>query len=109
MKVGPLDGVSEQPRGAVRSGVDANGKAWETTMQNTYGYFGGTKGVDGDAIDVFLGNDLDGWDGTTVFVVDQYNPDGSFDEHKVPTTSLTGRRHTARRLQPFRSLISPSG
>ena len=83
MKVGPFDVVIEQPRGSVRSGVDANGKAWETTMQNTYGYFGGTKGVDGDAIDVFLGNDLDGWDGTTVFVVDQYNPDGSFDEHKV--------------------------
>ena len=83
VKVGPFDVIIEQPRGSVRSGVDANGKAWETTMQNTYGYFGGTKGVDGDAIDVFLGNDLDGWDGTTVFVVDQYNPDGSFDEHKV--------------------------
>lgn len=83
VKVGPFDVVIEQPRGSVRSGVDANGKAWETTMQNTYGYFGGTKGVDGDAIDVFLGNDLDGWDGITVFVVDQYNPDGSFDEHKV--------------------------
>ena len=83
VKIGPFDVVIEQPLGSVRSGVDANGKAWETTMQNTYGYFGGTKGVDGDAIDVFLGNDLDGWDGTTVFVVDQYNPDGSFDEHKV--------------------------
>lgn len=83
VKVGSFDVVIEQPRGSVRSGVDANGKAWETTMQNTYGYFGGTKGVDGDAIDVFLGHDLDGWDGSMVFVVDQYNPDGSFDEHKV--------------------------
>lgn len=83
VKIGPFDVVIEQPLGSVRSGVDANGKAWETTMQNTYGYFSGTKGVDGDAIDVFLGNDLDGWDGITVFVVDQYNPDGSFDEHKV--------------------------
>ena len=83
VKVGPFDVVIEQPRGSVRSGVDANGKAWETTMQNTYGYFGGTKGVDGDAIDVFLAHNLDEWDGTTVFVVDQYNPDGSFDEHKV--------------------------
>ena len=83
VKVGPFDVVIEQPRGSVRSDVDANGKAWETTMQNTYGYFGGTKGVDGDAIDVFLAHNLDEWDGTTVFVVDQYNPDGSFDEHKV--------------------------
>ena len=83
VKVGPFDVVIEQPSGSVRSGVDANGKAWETTMQHTYGYFGGTKGVDGDAIDVFLAHNLDEWDGTTVFVVDQYNPDGSFDEHKV--------------------------
>ena len=83
VKVGPFDVVIEQPRGSVRSGVDANGKAWETTMQHTYGYFGGTKGVDGDAIDVFLAHNLDEWNGTMVFVVDQYNPDGSFDEHKV--------------------------
>ena len=32
---------------------------------------------------MFLSNDIDGWDGRKVFVVDQYNPDGSFDEHKV--------------------------
>ena len=43
----------------------------------------GAVGVDGDHIDVFLSNDIDGWNGRKVFVVDQYNPDGSFDEHKV--------------------------
>ena len=52
-------------------------------MHNTYGYFRGTEGVDGDHIDVFLSNDMDGWNGAQVFVVDQYNPDGTFDEHKV--------------------------
>ncbi len=52
-------------------------------MQNTYGYIRGTEGVDGDHIDVFLSNDIDGWNGRRVFVVDQYNEDGSFDEHKV--------------------------
>ena len=52
-------------------------------MHNTYGYFRGTEGVDGDHIDVFLSNDIDGWNGRKVFVVDQYNPDGTFDEHKV--------------------------
>ena len=39
--------------------------------------------MDGDHIDVFLSNDIDGWNGRKVFVVDQYNPDGTFDEHKV--------------------------
>ena len=52
-------------------------------MHNTYGYFRGTEGVDGDHIDVFLSNDIDGWNGRKVFVVDQYNPNGTFDEHKV--------------------------
>ena len=52
-------------------------------MQNTYGYIRGTEGVDGDHIDVFLSDDIDGWNGRRVFVVDQYNEDGSFDEHKV--------------------------
>ena len=81
--VGSFDITIEQPQGSVRKGTDANGKHWESKMNNTYGYFRGTEGVDGDHIDVFLSNDIDGWNRQTVFVVDQYNPDGSFDEHKV--------------------------
>ena len=81
--VGSFDITIEQPQGSVRKGTDANGKQWESKMNNTYGYFRGTEGVDGDHIDVFLSNDIDGWNGRKVFVVDQYNPDGSFDEHKV--------------------------
>ena len=83
VRVGTFDISIEQPKGSVRSGVDANGKKWETTMQNTYGYIRGTEGVDGDHIDVFLSDDIDGWNGRKAFVVDQYNEDGSFDEHKV--------------------------
>lgn len=83
VQVGVFDITIEQPKGSVRSGVDANGNKWETTMQNTYGYIRGTEGVDGDHIDVFLSNDIDGWNGRRMFVVDQYNEDGSFDEHKV--------------------------
>lgn len=83
VQVGVFDITIEQPKGSVRSGVNANGNKWETTMQNTYGYIRGTEGVDGDHIDVFLSNDIDGWNGRRVFVVDQYNEDGSFDEHKV--------------------------
>lgn len=83
VQVGVFDITIEQPKGSVRSGVDANGNKWETTMQNTYGYIRGTEGVDGDHIDVFLSDDIDSWNGRMVFVVDQYNEDGSFDEHKV--------------------------
>lgn len=83
VQIGSFNVTIEQPKGSVRSGVDKDGKKWSTTMQNTYGYIRGTEGVDGDHIDVFLSDDIDGWDGRKVFVVDQYNPDGSFDEHKV--------------------------
>lgn len=83
VKIGSFNISIEQPKGSVRSGVDADGNKWETVMQNTYGYIRGTEGVDGDHIDVFLSNDIDAWDGSKVFVVDQYNEDGSFDEHKV--------------------------
>ena len=83
VRVGAFDITIENPKGSVRSGVDANGKPWQTTMNNTYGYMRGTEGVDGDHIDVFLSDNLDGWDGQNVFVVDQYNEDGTFDEHKV--------------------------
>lgn len=83
VQVGTFDITIEQPQGSVRRGTDANGKAWESKMHNTYGYFRGTEGVDGDHIDVFLSNDIDGWNGRKVYVVDQYSPDGTFDEHKV--------------------------
>lgn len=83
VQVGTFDVTIENPKGSVRRGVDADGKKWETTMTHTYGYIRGTKGVDGDHIDVYISSDIDGWNGRKVFVVDQYNPDGTFDEHKV--------------------------
>lgn len=83
VQVGTFNITIENPKGSVRSGIDTEGNKWETTMQNTYGYIRGTEGVDGDHIDVFLSDDIDGWNGRRVFVVDQYNEDGSFDEHKV--------------------------
>ena len=83
VKVGAFDVTIENPKGSERSGTDANGKKWSVKMNNTYGYIRGTEGVDGDHIDVFLAEDMDKWDGKYVFVIDQYNPDGTFDEHKV--------------------------
>lgn len=83
VQVGTFDITIEQPQGSVRKGTDTDGKQWESKMHNTYGYIRGAVGVDGDHIDVFLSNDIDGWNGHKVFVVDQYNPNGTFDEHKV--------------------------
>lgn len=81
--IGEFDITIENPAGSVRKGVDADGKEWSNTMANTYGYIKGTEGVDGDHIDVFLHQNMDEWNGRKVYVVDQTNPDGSFDEHKV--------------------------
>lgn len=53
-------------------------------MNNTYGYFLGTLGKDKDHIDVFINDsvDLDKFNGK-IYVIDQVNKDGTFDEHKV--------------------------
>ncbi|MBR5573724.1 MAG: DEAD/DEAH box helicase family protein [Paludibacteraceae bacterium] len=80
LKLDGYDITIENPKGSVRSGKDANGKEWRTTMNNDYGYIRGTKAVDGDHIDVFLS---DKPEEGRVFVVDQTNQDGSFDESKV--------------------------
>ena len=80
IKVDGLDVTIEQPKGSIRRGTDANGNKWESEMHNTYGYIKGTESVDGDHIDIFLSdNPAEG----NVYVVDQVNKDGSFDEHKV--------------------------
>ena len=79
-----LDGYNitiENPKGSTRSGKDADGKEWSVKMNYDYGYIRGTKGVDGDHIDVYLGPDQENG---KVFVVDQIDQKtGKFDEHKV--------------------------
>lgn len=84
IKFGGYDYTIENPKGSTRSGKDANGKEWKVTMHDTYGYIRGKFGKDGDHLDMFINDkaDLDNWNGD-VFVVDQVNSDGSFDEHKV--------------------------
>ena len=84
IKFGGYDYTIENPKGSTRSGKDANGKEWKVIMHDTYGYIRGKFGKDGDHLDMFINDkaDLDNWNGD-VFVVDQVNPDGSFDEHKV--------------------------
>ena len=80
VKVDGYDISIENPKGSERTGADANGNPWSVTMNNSYGYIRKTEGADGDHIDVFLS---DNPSSGKVYVVDQVNEDGSFDEHKV--------------------------
>lgn len=80
VRIDGFDITIENPKGSERSGTDASGREWRQVMNNTYGYIRGTEGVDGDHIDVFLS---DNPESGNVYVVDQVNKDGSFDEHKV--------------------------
>jgi hypothetical protein len=72
--------VIENPRGSVRRGVASNGEIWKRDMTAHYGYISGTKGTDGDQVDVFMGRNPES---EVVFVICQTNADGSFDEHKA--------------------------
>ncbi|WP_164186104.1 PLxRFG domain-containing protein [Stenotrophomonas maltophilia] len=51
-------------------------------LKNHYGYFKGTVGKDKDHVDVFMTDRAED-PALPVYVVDQVNKDGSFDEHKV--------------------------
>lgn len=70
----------ENPPGSTRSGVDNSGKKWESTLKCAYGYFVGTKAIDGDAVDCFIGPDPES---EFVAVVAQNDSSGKFDELKV--------------------------
>lgn len=81
IKFGSLNIAIENPKGSVRSGTDEQGNKWESKMVHHYGDIKGTKGADGDDLDVFIG---DSTESEKVFVVDQVDTKtGKFDEHKV--------------------------
>lgn len=77
----------ENPKGSKRKGVDENGKAWESTLKHHYGYFKNSEDNDGDQLDVFINEKY--LDSELVFVVNQNNADGSFDEHKCVIGTIT--------------------
>lgn len=78
-RVEGLNYTIENPRGAIRRGVDDNGKPWEVRMPADYGYIRGTEGADGDHVDAY-----DLRSGKRHFVLDQLDHrTGEFDEHKV--------------------------
>jgi len=82
----------ENPAGSVRSGVNAQGVAWQQTMNSGYGYFTSKPGADTvegkptEGVDVYVGPDLTM---STAYVINQAKDPSieavgeNFDEHKV--------------------------
>jgi hypothetical protein len=73
----------ENPKGSKRyyGETDANGNRKYNVMKQHYGYFNITKGKDGDAVDVFIGPNIENFE--RVYCVDQKDKHGNFDETKV--------------------------
>jgi len=76
IKIDGIVALIENPRGSIRQAKDGS---WRVAMKNHYGFIKGTKGADGDEVDAFIGPNLKS---RTVFVVNQVNKSGQFDEHK---------------------------
>ncbi len=75
VSLGGLDVTIENPAGTSRR------PEWPP-LKHSYGYVKRSEGADGDHVDVFLGPKAAD-ESNPVFIVDQVNKDGSFDEHKV--------------------------
>ena len=73
----------ENPKGSYRQYKKEDGSIGKNQMKHHYGYFTNTtgNGKDGDAVDVFIGPNTENCE--YVYVVDQNNKEGEFDESKV--------------------------
>jgi len=93
----------ENAAGSYREGKDADGKPWRIRLGVHYGEFEGTKGVDGDALDVFLGPDLDA---PRVYIIRQKIPgEDGHDEDKC----AVGFRTKAAAEAAYRSMFDRPG
>ena len=83
----------ENPAGSMRRGKSPDGKEWASHMYHHYGYMRGTNGRDKDHIDVFIKPGTK--ETEKVFIVNQNNKEGNFDEHKCMlgfTTEIAAKR-----------------
>lgn len=76
IKVGGLIACIENPRNSIRHAKDGS---WKIKMPHHYGFIKGSKGADGDEVDCFIGPNLKS---NRVFVINQVDQKGNFDEHK---------------------------
>jgi len=73
----------ENAKGSTRKENVPPGKkpSWRVRMKAVYGFFKtGRKAKDGEGVDVFVGDDVTS---ENVYIIDQANEDGTFDEPKV--------------------------
>ena len=83
VKVGGMTVKIETPKDGVRRSKADAPQPWSVKMPAHYGYIKGSKGADGDAVDVFVGPK---GDNGRHWVINQINPEtGKFDEHKIVT------------------------
>jgi len=85
----------ENKAGSYRYGVTPTGEKWKSRMYVDYGYFIDSYTVDGDQLDVFIGNNNKSNLVFVVFQVDPFTPDNAFDEFKVMlgfTTALEAKK-----------------
>ncbi|MGF1905251.1 hypothetical protein [Aliivibrio salmonicida] len=81
VKFAGFDIAIENPKGSTRSGTAKDGSEWKINLKHHYGDLMGTKGADGDPLDVFIG---DNSEFTDVYIADQIDPNTrKFDEHKI--------------------------
>lgn len=81
IRINGFDIAIENKKNSYRSGVDKTGKSWKCKIYFDYGYIKGTKGADGDHVDVFIGPNPKS---EIIFIINQIDPNTKdFDEHKV--------------------------
>lgn len=82
VRISGLDVSIENPKGSIRRSKADAAEPWEVEMPAHYGYIRGSKGADGDHVDLFIG---DQGENNRFWVINQRSPEGGFDEHKVIT------------------------
>lgn len=84
-RIAGFDVTIEQPAGSYREGVDPDGTPWKTRMNHHYGFLKKTVGADGDHVDAFFNPDIadEEFENMPIFVIDQIDKEGKFDEHKI--------------------------
>lgn len=92
-----IDITIENPKDSTRSGTSPDGTKWSNTMGAHYGYAKRSLAADGDHVDVFVGPAADR--APTVWVIDQVNADGSYDEAKA----LFGFMNKGAALKAYKS------
>ena len=78
LRISGIDISIENPQFSARHGRD-----WTQEMTAHYGYIRGATGADGDHVDVFVRAGTDDSYTGPVFVINQVDPEGNWDEHKV--------------------------